>query len=54
MTKDEFITWLNWYLDKCAADQIKVIREKLDCVQGLDRTSSYMSGFDPNKTDIAK
>lgn len=49
MTKDEFVDWLKFYLDKSSQDQIATIREKLSLVSDVDAKANYWSEQYPNK-----
>lgn len=53
MTQQEFIDWLNKYLDQCERDQVALIKEKLALVNARSIGYNYASLLDKNKTSIA-
>lgn len=53
MTKDEFMSWLKGYLDRCEQDQIATIKEKLSLVNSNEIGYNYWSHVNINRTSLA-
>ncbi len=53
MTQDEFINWLQKYLEQCEKEQITLIKEKLALVNAKSIGYNYSAMLDKQKTSIA-
>ena len=53
MTKDEFVSWLKGYLQRCETEQIETIKEKLGLVDIDESTYNYWSHVNTKNTSLA-